>query len=161
MRTRLMLAVASFSLTLALFGATRADAAESHVLQNLKEVVWGAAPPFLPAGAQMAVVQGDPSAAALYTVRFKMPANYRIPAHSHPMDEHVVVESGTLFMGMGDKLDMKSGKALAVGGIGVMPADMNHFAYTKQPATIVLYGIGPVDFKYVDPADDPRNAAQK
>ena len=35
---------------------------------------------------------------------------------------------------------------------------MNHFAYTTQESTIVLYGIGPVDFKYVNPADDPRNA---
>jgi len=36
---------------------------------------------------------------------------------------------------------------------------MNHFAYTGAKETIiVLYGQGPVDFKYVNPADDPRNA---
>jgi hypothetical protein len=34
---------------------------------------------------------------------------------------------------------------------------MNHFAYTTQESTIVLFGMGPVDFKYVNPADDPRN----
>jgi hypothetical protein len=33
---------------------------------------------------------------------------------------------------------------------------MNHFAYTTQETTIVLYGQGPVEFKYVNPADDPR-----
>jgi hypothetical protein len=39
-----------------------------------------------------------------------------------------------------------------------MPANMNHFAFTTtQPTTIVLYGQGPVEFKYVNPADDPRN----
>jgi hypothetical protein len=35
---------------------------------------------------------------------------------------------------------------------------MNHFAYTTKETTIVLFGQGPVDFKYVNPADDPRNA---
>jgi hypothetical protein len=36
---------------------------------------------------------------------------------------------------------------------------MNHFAYTTtSETTIVLYGQGPVEFKYVNPADDPRNA---
>jgi len=40
-----------------------------------------------------------------------------------------------------------------------MPANMNHFAYTTgAETTIVLYGLGPVEFKYVNAADDPRNA---
>jgi hypothetical protein len=34
---------------------------------------------------------------------------------------------------------------------------MHHFAYTTQESTIVLFGMGPVDFAYVNPADDPRN----
>ena len=38
---------------------------------------------------------------------------------------------------------------------------MNHFAYTTAPTTIVLYGVGPVEFKYVNPNDDPRNHATK
>jgi hypothetical protein len=62
---------------------------------------------------------------------------------------------------MGDKL-MKAAaanKTLPVGGFALMPANMNHFAYTGgQEATIVLYGQGPVEFKYVNPSDDPRNA---
>jgi len=38
-----------------------------------------------------------------------------------------------------------------------MPANMNHYAFTKGGATIVLYAEGPIEFKYVNPADDPRN----
>jgi hypothetical protein len=34
---------------------------------------------------------------------------------------------------------------------------MNHFAYTKAETTVVLFGMGPVDLKYVNPQDDPRN----
>ena len=58
---------------------------------------------------------------------------------------------------MGDKLTKKGVKTLGVGGYAQMPANMNHFAYTARETTIVLYGQGPVDFKYVNPADDPRN----
>jgi hypothetical protein len=36
---------------------------------------------------------------------------------------------------------------------------MNHFAFTRQETTIVLFGQGPVEFKYVNAADDPRNAS--
>jgi hypothetical protein len=40
-----------------------------------------------------------------------------------------------------------------------MPVGMNHYAYAGSAgADIVLYGQGPVEFKYVNPADDPRNA---
>jgi hypothetical protein len=59
-------------------------------------------------------------------------------------------------MGMGAKLDKRGGLGLRVGGFALMPAYANHFAYTRSETTIVLYGQGPVEFKYVNPADDPR-----
>jgi len=63
---------------------------------------------------------------------------------------------------MGEKLTKSdsSNKTLRVGGFGLMPANMNHSAYTTaEETTIVLYGDGPVEFKYVNPADDPRTAS--
>jgi quercetin dioxygenase-like cupin family protein len=131
--------------------------AQSHVAQTPAEVTWGPAPPFLPAGAQFAVVAGDPGKAAPYIVRLKFPAAYSIPAHSHPTMENVTVTSGALFVGMGDKLNTAAGKALGVGGVASLPANANHYAYTKAETTVVLFGTGPVEFKYVNPADDPRN----
>ena len=125
-------------------------------MENLNTAKWGPAPPFLPAGAQIAVLAGDPTKAVPYTVRLKFPANYDIPAHSHPSDENVAVVSGEFFMGMGNTLDKQTGLDLHVGGYALMPANANHFAYTKGEATILLYGIGPVEFKYVNPSDDPR-----
>jgi len=132
-----------------------------HVIATPQEAQWGPAPPLVPPGAQIAVMAGDPGKAAPYTVRLKFPANYAIAAHSHPTDENVVIVSGALNFGMGDKLDKKAAgnKTLGVGGYALMPAGMNHFAYTGAKETIIiLYGQGPVDFKYVNPADDPRNA---
>ena len=131
----------------------------AHVIQGVKEAQWGPAPPLIPPGAQIAVMSGDPTKAAPYSVRLKFPADYAIPAHSHPTDENVVVVSGALTFGMGDALNKSAAanKTLAVGGFALMPAQMNHFAYTTgQETTIVLYGQGPVEFKYVNPADDPR-----
>ena len=130
--------------------------APAHVMENLSTAKWGPAPPMLPPGAQIAVLAGDPTKAVPYTVRLKFPANYDIPAHSHPTDENVSVVSGELFMGMGTRLDRKTGTGLGLGGFALMPANANHFAYTKGETTIVLYGQGPVEFKYVNPADDPR-----
>ena len=134
--------------------------AQGHVIQPLGAATWGPAPPLLPPGAQIAVLSGDPSKPAPYAVRLKFPANYLIPAHSHPTDENVVVVSGTFFVGMGNKLDKtpSASTSLPTGGYALLPTGMNHFAYTgSQETTIVLYGQGPVEFKYVNPADDPRN----
>ena len=154
--------VIAFALALSLVGA-RAQS-QHHVIQTLPEAAWGAAPPIIPAGAQIAILAGNPTAEGDYAVRLKFPANYSIPAHSHPTDENVVVVSGALTFGMGEKLsrDSSSNKTLTTGGFALMPANMNHFAFTtKQETTIVLFGRGPVQFKYVNPSDDPSGAQQK
>jgi quercetin dioxygenase-like cupin family protein len=105
------------------------------------------------------VLSGDPTKAVPSTIRLKFPANYAVPAHSHPTDENVVVVSGALTFGDGDKLiKSAANKTLGVGGYALVSANMNHFVYTETAeTTIVLFGVGPVDFKYVNPADDPRN----
>src|SRR5215475_4379906 len=104
----------------------------SHVIQAPKDAQWGPAPPFIPAGAQIAVLAGDPTKAVPYAVRLKFPANYAVAAHSHPTDENVVVTSGALTFGMGDKLNKNAAgnKTLGVGGYALAPAKMNHFAFT-------------------------------
>ena len=149
---------AAFLCLAAVAMAASSQTPDGHVMATLGEAKWGPAPPMLPPGAEIAVLSGNPMGNSLYTIRLKFPAGYAIPAHSHPTDEHVSVVSGTLFMGMGDKLNKATGHALGVGGFAKMPANANHYAFTKETTTILLYGQGPVEFKYVNPADDPRNA---
>src|SRR5262249_38738037 len=131
-------------------GATFVSAQMAHGPQNLADVKWGPAPNMLPAGAEIAVLFGDPSKPGPFAIRLKFPANYNIPAHSHPTDENVTVTSGTFFVGMGDKLDRNAGGSVAAGGFGSLPANMNHYAYTKGEVTIVLFAQGPFEFKYVN-----------
>jgi uncharacterized RmlC-like cupin family protein len=90
-----------------------------------------------------------------------MPAGYKIPAHWHPTDEQVTVLSGTLALGMGDKLDKTKSQMLRPGGFGVAPAHMNHYAWTQTGAVIQINLMGPFALTYVNPADDPSNAAAK
>ncbi len=146
---------------LSVLGAAAAFAQTPSVISTVGDAKFGPAPPFLPPGAQLAVVSGNPMGSGAYAVRVRFPANYAIPAHSHPTDENVVVTAGDVTFGMGDKLSKTAAgnKTLNVGGYALMPTGMNHYAYAgASGADIVLYGQGPVEFKYVNPADDPRNA---
>jgi quercetin dioxygenase-like cupin family protein len=133
----------------------------SPVVVTVNDAQWGPAPPMLPPGAQIAILAGNPMGTGFYSVRLRFPANYVIPAHSHPTDENVVVTKGAMTFGMGDKLSKTAAgnKKIQVGGYALAPTGMNHYAYAgASGAEIVLYGQGPVEFKYVNPADDPRNA---
>jgi quercetin dioxygenase-like cupin family protein len=122
-----------------------------------KGLKWSAAPAALPAGAQMAVVKGDPGKAGEFTVRIKMPAGYTVPPHSHPTDETVrVLSAGQLNYGMGDKLVKESAGALTKGYHVTMKAGMNHWVFTTDPVEIQVSGMGPFAITYANPGDDPR-----
>lgn len=123
-----------------------------------KEVVWGPGPPFLPAGAKLAVLEGDPGKPEEFTLRLALPDGYKIPAHSHPTTENVTVVSGEFHAGMGDKLDAAKGLILPSGSFASLPAKMNHYAWAKGRTVVQVHGTGPFAITYVNPADDPRNA---
>jgi len=119
-------------------------------------VKWGPAPPFFPAGARFAVLQGDPSSNGVYTVRLEMPAGYVIKPHWHPTDEHVTVLSGRFLVGMGDSVDTKQTTALGPEGFITAPAQAHHFAVAARRTVVQVHGIGPFAITYVRPTDDPR-----
>jgi hypothetical protein len=128
----------------------------AHVMLTPAQVTWVDAPPFLKKGAKFAVLSGDPGAPGPFAIRLKIPAGYRIAPHWHPTDENVTVISGTFSLGMGEKFDAASAKALPAGGYAVLPAEMRHFAWSKGGATVQVNGVGPFAITYVNPADDPR-----
>lgn len=113
-------------------------------------------PPTLPPGAKLAVLAGNPSQPGLSTYRLSFPANYKVPAHFHPVTENVTVVSGTIYLGMGDKLDMSKGTAYPAGSFATVEGNMRHYAWTKEEAVIQIHLVGPTGITYVNPADDPR-----
>jgi mannose-6-phosphate isomerase-like protein (cupin superfamily) len=126
--------------------------------QNAK-LTWGPAPPFLPAGAQFALVSGDPGKAGHFEIQLSMPSGYTIPPHWHPTDETVSVKSGHFHYGMGDKIDSKSMKVMNAGQSGTMPANGHHYARAYGKTVVSVTGNGPFTITYVNDADDPRHAA--
>lgn len=133
-----------------------AFADEAHVVASPAAVKWSPAPPFLPKGAQVAVLLGDPKKEAPFILRLKVPAGYKVPAHLHPIDENLTVLSGALHIGMGDKLDPANGEVVAPGGFVHMPKGMHHYAWFTQETVLQSAGVGPFGITYINPADDPR-----
>lgn len=133
--------------------------AQSGAPQNAftpDQVKWGPAPPFLEPGAQLAVLEGDPTASSGdFTVRLKMPAGYRIAPHWHPKRENVTVISGNFKVGMGDKFDESKMLSFAPGSFAYLDPDMHHYAMADGATVVQVHGISPLQFNYVNPADDP------
>lgn len=127
-----------------------------HSFMNSKDLKWMDGPPGLPSGAKFAVLDGDPSKEGLFTIRAVLPANYKIPAHWHPTTENVTVLEGTLFLGMGEKIDESKATALTAGGFTALPGKMGHFAFSKDGAIIQVHAMGPFAITYYNPSDDPR-----
>jgi len=120
------------------------------------QVKYGPAPPFLPPGAQLAVLEGNPMAASGdFTIRLKMPDGYKIAPHTHPNRENVTVLSGTLKVGMGDQFDASKMMSFGAGSFAYLDPSMHHYAAAFGETVIQIHGMSPVKFNYINPADDP------
>ena len=157
-----------FALVLAaLFLVGRTDAQQSgkqpqghknseHKIFLPRDLQWQPGPGSLPEGAQVAVLEGDPSKPGPFTMRLKLPPNYRIPPHTHPKVERVTVLEGEAKIGMGREYREEGMRRLPAGSFFAMPPGMEHFAGTDAGAVIQLNGVGPWEITYLNPADDPR-----
>src|SRR5687767_2602834 len=137
-----------------LFFAGAAPACAQMVSAETEDIKWGVNP-VLP-NAKFAVIHGNPAQPGPFVYRIWLPANGVVPAHRHPVAENVTVLWGTLYAGMGDKLDRDKSKAYRAGGYFSMPADHPHYVWTKEETLIQVHGVGPTSITFVDPADDPR-----
>ncbi len=151
MRLRLLVVLA-FSLAV-LCGAPSGFAQNAFTPDQVK---WGPAPPFIPAGAQLAVLEGDPMASSGdFTIRLKMPDGYKIAPHTHPHRENVTVLSGTLKVGMGDKFDDSKMMSFGAGSFAYLDPSVHHYAAASGETVIQIHGMSPAQFNYINPADDP------
>ena len=137
--------------------ASAAQHKDDLMIYPAGDIKWVDAPPSLPKGAKIAVLEGNPSKEGPFVFRVKLPDGYRIPPHMHPKPERITVISGTFNIGMGDKFDDTKGRVMAAGTYGQWPAGMKHFVWTKGETVLQFHGIGPWSIQYVNTADDPRN----
>src|SRR5262249_41100256 len=100
-----------------------------HGLSTPDDLKWGPAPPVLQPGAELAVLEGNPSSAGPYVIRLKMPDGYKIMPHWHPTMENVTVISGTFHLGTGGTFDDTKGSEMPAGSFGFVGPHMKHFAW--------------------------------
>lgn len=149
------LAAAAGILLAAAAPAAAQHAGAGHAMILPEDLKWVDVPS-LPPGARIAVIEGPLDAARPITARIRFPANYRLPAHHHPVIEHVTVLSGTFNMGMGETFDRTRTKALTQGGFALMQPGTPHFAWTDRQTVVQIHSVGPWGVTYVNPAEDPR-----
>lgn len=126
-----------------------------------ESLTWVDAPPAMPPGLKMALLEGDPTKPGLFTMRIKFPAGSRIMPHTHSQVEHATVVQGTLHIGMGATFDSLATKPMKAGSFGYWPPGMQHYAWFEGEVILQLHGQGPWTITYVNPADDPRNKVKQ
>jgi hypothetical protein len=120
------------------------------------QIQYGPVPAFLPPGAELAVLEGNPMAATGdYTVRLKLPDGYKVAPHWHPKRENVTVISGTLKVGMGDKFDESKMMSFPATSFAYLDPSMHHYAMGSGETVLQIHGMSPLKFNYIDPNDDP------
>jgi quercetin dioxygenase-like cupin family protein len=102
----------------------------------------------------VATLYGDMARSGLYAARVLIPAGLKVMPHTHPDDRVVVVLSGTLHVGFGDRFDASPMQALPAGSFFTEPAGRAHFAWARDGDVIVqVSGIGPSGTTYFQPKD--------
>ena len=113
--------------------------------------------PGMPAGCKMSVLYGDAAKPAEFAARFKYVAGYRIGPHTHAVDEHTIVFFGGPFhVATGATFDSKAASAqvLNVGDFFLVPAGVQHFAWSENETVLQVNGIGPFKRQFVDPTNN-------
>ena len=130
-----------------------------RALRN-EDIVWKPFAAF-PAGAQLAVLVGDPAEPGPYVVRVKVPGGVKLMPHRHPEDRIYTVMSGVFYIGLGERFDVGSMQAFPPGSVVVLPGDTAHFHFAKSGEYVTqVTAIGPLGLEYVEAADDPRTSSR-
>jgi redox-sensitive bicupin YhaK (pirin superfamily) len=95
--------------------------------------------------AERAILYGDESQPGPYGffIKWKAGGNFSQP-HSHPTDRHIIVVSGTWWVGTGTTFDTDSTVPLGPGAFVVHHAGEVHYDGAKdEDAVMLIQGIGP------------------
>jgi len=150
-----LLALAAGSLTALGAWAGSATKGPGFVSVKASALKWADAAAVGP-GVKIAVIEGDLKAAEPFIFRLKVPVNFKIGVHTHPVIERVTVISGTYYFATGDRFDAAKAKEYKPGDAFIVPVGMPMYAYTKkQEAVVQLHGTGPWAINFLNAADHP------
>ena len=100
--------------------------------------------PLKPMTEDVEVLYGDPEAVGEpFVMRIRELPGGIIPPHRHPVDEHITVVEGTLYFGVGEKIDRAAMKEMKAGSYAFIPKGSTMFGYTPEAAIVQVHGVGP------------------
>jgi quercetin dioxygenase-like cupin family protein len=141
-------------------GRSGAEPNDAIVSLTPAQVVWTNRPGF--EGVQFATIAGDPSKPGLYIIRVKFSPGRMTRPHWHPDDRHVVVLSGTWYMGEGDSFDPDKTVPMKPGSYAKHPATLHHYDGAKDEEVIVqIVGYGPSGTTLVNPNQGQTGSSLK
>jgi len=145
MKLRFVIAILAFA-ALPLMAAANPSAPN---IVTPDQVKWAAGTgPFK--GVEVAVIDGDPAKAGPFVMRLRIPDGAKFGAHFHNDTERVTVISGTLVVGVGDKMVESSMVTLPAGSFVAIPSGVHHYAMAKGVTVIQIAGNGPFGMTAVD-----------
>jgi hypothetical protein len=134
--------------------------AQGFVRITPEDVVWKDVPNGL--GAQMAIIEGDPSRPGVYVIRMRFPPGVMSRNHFHPEDRHATVLKGTWYTGTGDVFDPEKTVPLKAGSYMKHPAGGHHFDGAKDEEVIVqIVGVGPTGMTVLKPEEGPFGSSRR
>jgi quercetin dioxygenase-like cupin family protein len=123
--------------------STAQSQAAGAVQFDAAKLAFRPAPPGLPKGVELAVLEGDPQQPGIFTLRLKAPPGFLLPPHTHPVDERVTVLSGSISVGFGTKLSRSSARKFTAGAFYVNPPGVPHYVFSDEGAIVQITGLGP------------------
>ena len=114
------------------------------------EIAWRPCPPNLPSGCKIAVLEGDPKAPGLFTVRFRLTDDFVMPPHTHPKDERVTVLAGRMAVAFGAGVTRADAREFGPGDYYVNARDAVHTVWAEKSSEIQITGVGPWEADFVE-----------
>ncbi|MFL6248197.1 MAG: cupin domain-containing protein [Thermoanaerobaculia bacterium] len=119
-------------------------------------LVWADGPPSLPPGSKSVVLEGNPRADGMFTMRIRIPAGSALGPHWHPRHERVTVLSGTVELGFGSVANRANVVRYGAGSFYVNPPRVMHYIYYPEATEIQITGQGPWEIHTTDSAAPAR-----
>ena len=106
----------------------------------------------------MVVLEGDPKAEMLFTVRFRTGSEFEMKPHWHPRNERVTILEGKVGVGFGDEIDRENVTWFGPNDYYVNAHSAHHFVLADGPAVLQITGIGPWQANFLE-TDDATTAS--
>jgi hypothetical protein len=120
------------------------DKPQGTIQISTENIKWIDAPPPLPAGSKLAILEGNPKQEGIFTIMAMFPPYFKIAVQDHPKDERVTVITGIVYVGFGDKMDTTNANKFTGGSYYLNPVGSHHYVFTQsEGCTLQITAFGP------------------